>query len=86
MMLMLMLMLMLLLMPLLMLVCLQELVQPHFLRRDKATVFGMGGKTAGPDAAGNSGGGGGGVAAACSAPVHSLQLTATKREWTVRHN
>jgi len=52
---------------------LQELVQPHFLRRDKVSVFGMGG---------------GGGAVACAAPpptaaAHALQLTATKREWTV---
>ena len=70
----------------------QELVQPHFLRRDKVTVFGMGGKGGGGlEGEKSSGGGGGGSSSSSSITaqpaerVQALQLTATKREWTVRH-
>jgi SNF2 family DNA or RNA helicase len=63
---------------------LQELVQPHFLRRDKMSVFGMGSTT------GSSGSAEGAAAEAADcaamatkAPAHALQLTAIKREWTV---
>ena len=76
----------------------QELVQPHFLRRDKVTVFGMGGKGGGGlEGEKSSGGGGGGGSSSSSSSssssitaqpaerVQALQLTATKREWTVRH-
>ena len=70
----------------------QELVQPHFLRRDKVTVFGMGGKGGGGLEGEKSSGGGGGSSSSSSSitaqpaeRVQALQLTATKREWTVRH-
>ena len=67
---------------------LQELVQPHFLRRDKMTVFGMG-KQPGADAANDDSSSSStrsstnAPSASSTAPVHALQLTATKREWTV---
>jgi hypothetical protein len=64
---------------------LQELVQPHFLRRDKMTVFGMG-KQPGADAANDDSSSSSSTnapSASSTAPVHALQLTATKREWTV---
>jgi hypothetical protein len=62
---------------------LQELVQPYFLRRDKQTVFGMCGKAATTEKQKEYG-------SSCSIPgapqiKGTLQLTATKREWTVLH-
>ena len=68
---------------------LQELVQPHFLRRDKMTVFGMGGKQPeanaadGDSSSSSSSSSTNAPSASSTAPVHALQLTATKREWTV---